>query len=80
MTTDVECVRCGETRARVAAPPFPNSLGDRIYDSICQPCWDEWLKQQTAIINHYGLNLRDAQARQMLTQQTEVFLFGPPQT
>lgn len=63
----------------MAAPPFPNELGHKIYDSICQACWQEWLRQQTAIINHYALDLRDAKARQFLTEQTEVFLFGQPQ-
>lgn len=74
--SDVTCVRCGQTGERMAAPPFPTELGNRIYDSICRVCWGEWLRQQTAIINHYGLDLRDAQARRFLTQQTETFLFG----
>ena len=28
--TDVTCVRCKQTRERVAAPPFRNEFGDRI--------------------------------------------------
>ncbi len=74
------CVRCGGSGAQLAAPPLPKELGNRIYDSICQGCWDEWLKQQTAVINHYGLNVLDPQARKMLTEQTEAFLFGQPKT
>ncbi|MBI4421907.1 MAG: oxidative damage protection protein [Gemmatimonadetes bacterium] len=74
--TDITCVRCGETRSPLAAPPLPNELGQRILSSICQVCWKDWLRQQTSIINHYGLDLRDPKARQMLTQQTEAFLFG----
>jgi Fe-S cluster biosynthesis and repair protein YggX len=74
----IECARCGKSGEQVAAPPLPNDLGNRIYDSICQSCWDEWLQQQTVIINHYGLDLRQPDARQTLTQQTEAFLFGPP--
>ncbi len=62
----------------MAAPPFRNELGDRIYDSICQTCWQEWLQQQTAIINHYALDLRDPRSREFLTTQTEAFLFGQP--
>jgi Fe-S cluster biosynthesis and repair protein YggX len=54
-------------------------LGNRIYDSICQTCWQDWLQHQTAIINHYGLDLRDPEARQFLMKQTETFLFGQPQ-
>lgn len=73
---DLTCARCGETRPQLAAPPLPGELGNRIYDAICQVCWTEWLREQTAIINHYGLDLRDAQARRFLTQRTEAFLFG----
>ena len=80
MMSDITCVRCDETGAQLAAPPFPNELGNRIYDSICQSCWGAWLKEQTAIINHYGLDLREASARQLLMTQTETFFFGQPQT
>lgn len=73
---DLTCSRCGQTREALSAPPFPNELGARILSSICQQCWKDWLKQQTQIINHYGLDLRDPKARQMLLQQTETFLFG----
>jgi len=76
--TDVTCVRCKQTRARIAAPPFRSEFGDRIYDSICHTCWQEWLQHQTAVINHYALDLRDARAREFLIAQTEAYLFGEP--
>jgi len=79
LMSDVTCTRCGQTRERLAAPPFRNEFGNRIYDSICQACWSEWLQHQTAVINHYALDLRDPRAREFLTTQTETYLFGPPQ-
>jgi Fe-S cluster biosynthesis and repair protein YggX len=75
--TQLTCARCNNEGTQLAAPPLPSELGNRIYDSICQSCWDEWLKQQTAIINHYGLNLLEPDARKFLTVQTEAFFFGP---
>ena len=42
---------------------------------ICHECWALWLKQQTMLINHYGLNLMDPQARQFLTKNMDTFLF-----
>ena len=76
---DITCTRCEETREQMAAPPLPNDLGARIFDTICQVCWKEWLQQQTATINHYGLDLREAESRKLLMEQTENFLFGEPQ-
>jgi Fe-S cluster biosynthesis and repair protein YggX len=75
----IPCTRCKQTGEQLPAPPLPSELGNQIYDTICQNCWQEWLQTQTAIINHYGLDLREQDARKFLTQQTEAFLFGQPQ-
>ena len=56
---DVTCVRCGETKPGLAFAPFNNELGKRLHAEVCQDCWAVWLQRQTALINHYGLNLRD---------------------
>ena len=77
---DVTCTRCGQTRPGLAFAPFNNDLGKRIHASICQDCWNTWLGRQTALINHYGLNLRDPEARQLLLKNTEEFLFGTGKT
>ena len=73
---DIQCTRCGETRAAVPFAPFNNDLGKRIHSEICQVCWGEWLRRQTALINHYGLNVRDPDARKFLLENTEKFLFS----
>jgi Fe-S cluster biosynthesis and repair protein YggX len=73
---DIRCVRCGQERAALPFAPFRNELGQRIHEQICQECWGEWLRHQTMLINHYGLNLQDPEARKFLTENTEKFLFG----
>lgn len=72
---EVKCVRCGQTRAGFERAPFPGALGARIVESICQECWGLWLKQQTMLINHYGLNVMDPQARSFLTKNMDAFFF-----
>jgi Fe-S cluster biosynthesis and repair protein YggX len=71
----IPCVRCGETRDQQAFPPFPTPIGQRVFREICAVCWAEWLKFQQQLINHYGLNLREPEARQFLLQHMEQFLF-----
>jgi Fe-S cluster biosynthesis and repair protein YggX len=56
--------------------PFKSPLGERILAEVCAECWQGWLKKQTQLINHYGLDVRDAEARAFLYKQTEEALFG----
>ena len=71
----ITCRRCGEGPALPRAP-FRNELGERILASICGNCWAEWLQHQTLLINHYGLDPRDAEAKQFLYRQVEQVLLG----
>jgi Fe-S cluster biosynthesis and repair protein YggX len=72
---DVTCTRCGQTREGFERPPFPGAIGARIVGEICKDCWAQWLKQQTMLINHYGLNVMEPQARTFLTRNMEGYLF-----
>jgi Fe-S cluster biosynthesis and repair protein YggX len=72
---DVTCSRCGSQREGFDRPPFPGAIGARIQSETCKECWGQWLKQQTMLINHYGLNVMDPQARTFLTRNMEAFLF-----
>lgn len=72
----VTCARCSETREGMAFQPFQNELGRRAYEQICGVCWGEWLKFQQQLINHYGLNLREPQAKEFLFQHMEQHLFS----
>jgi len=72
---DVHCTRCGQTREGFERAPFPGAIGARIQAGVCRECWGQWLKQQTMLINHYGLNVMDPQARSFLTKNMTAFLF-----
>jgi Fe-S cluster biosynthesis and repair protein YggX len=72
---EIECTRCGKTGEALAKPPLRTDLGERIQASICRVCWGEWLGYQQALINHYGLDVRESGAREFLVQNMEAFLF-----
>lgn len=74
--SEIRCVRCGQMEPPLERPPLRSALGERIHREIGQRCWDQWLRQQTALINHYGLDVREKQARDVLTSNMEAFLFG----
>ena len=70
----VMCARCAKEKDGFDRAPFPGATGAKILGGTCRDCWADWLKQQTMLINHYGLNVMDAQARQFLTRNMEAFL------
>ncbi len=72
---EITCARCGGTKPGFERAPFPGAIGARILEGTCPDCWALWLKQQTMLINHYGLNVMDPQARQFLTRNMEAYLF-----
>lgn len=73
--SEITCSRCSVTRAGFERPPFPGAIGQRIVLEVCQSCWAEWLKQQTMLINHYGLDVMDPDSRKFLTRNMQAFLF-----
>lgn len=77
---EVTCVRCGRTAEALERPPLRNELGERVHASVCRDCWAEWLRYQTALINHYGLDVRDRDAREFLSTNMEAFFFKSGET
>jgi Fe-S cluster biosynthesis and repair protein YggX len=69
------CVRCGQNEAGLERAPLRNELGERALKEICPDCWAEWLRYQTALINHYGLDPREKKNRDFLQTNMESFLF-----
>ena len=72
---NITCARCGQEGAQLSRAPLRNELGERVLASICQSCWDQWLRYQTMLINHNGLDVREPAAREFLTANMEAFLF-----
>ena len=72
----VHCVKLGRELPGLEKPPFPGKLGERIYENISQQAYDMWSAQSTLIMNHYGLNMADPEARKILREQMEEFFFG----
>jgi Fe-S cluster biosynthesis and repair protein YggX len=76
MVRMVQCAKLGRLLPGLEKPPFPDELGQRIYEEISEEAWKQWQGQLTIMINHYGLNLLDPDTREMLNRQMEEFFFG----
>ena len=76
MTRTVHCVKLDQELPGLKRPPYPGELGQRIYENVSQEGWNLWLQHMTLMINHYGLNLADPRATQLLREELEEFFFG----
>jgi Fe-S cluster biosynthesis and repair protein YggX len=72
----IQCRRCGGDKPKLAKAPFRTELGDSILKQICSGCWADWLQHQTLLINHYGLDPREAKSKEFLYGQIETVLLG----
>ena len=77
MARTVKCIKLGREAEGLDRPPYPGELGKRIYLNVSKEAWQQWLRQQTMLINEYRLTPIDPRARKFLEQQMEQFFFGP---
>lgn len=80
MTNTVHCVKLGVEAPGLPSPPLPGELGQRIYENVSQQAWQQWLVEQTRLINEYGMHMADPKAREFLFKQTEEYFFGAGDT
>ncbi len=76
MVRMVKCVKLGIEAEGLDEPPFPGPKGQQIFEHVSKQAWEEWLKMQTMIINEQRLASFDPQAKKILEQEREKFLFS----
>ena len=76
MARMVQCRKLGRELPGLGFKPFPNDLGQRIFDSVSQEAWRMWLEHFKMIMNEYRLSPADPRTNEILFQQAEQFFFG----
>lgn len=76
MARMVQCVKLGEELEGLEFVPFPNELGQRIYDGISKQAWQMWIDFSVMVINEYRLNLATAEGQETYDKHLEEFFFG----
>jgi len=71
----VFCQKLNQNLEKLAKPPYPGELGQKIYNNISKEAWTMWLGHQTMLINEYRLSLIEPKAREFLQQEMISFLF-----
>jgi len=72
----VHCEKLKQELPGLKFAPYPGDLGQRIFNTISEQGWQQWLAHQTMLINENRLSPLDPKARSYLREQMEQFLFG----
>ncbi len=76
MAETVFCVKTQTEGERLDRKPFPNDLGQRIYDNVSKAGWQLWIQHSTMLINEFRVDLASKQGTEFLLKQCEEFFFG----
>jgi len=76
MSRTVQCLKLGKEAEGLEFQTWPGELGKRIFENISKEAWQDWLRQQTILINEYKLNPLDQANKQYLAEQMEAYFFG----
>ncbi len=76
MARMVHCVKLGKEAEGLDRPVYPGELGKRIFEKVSKEAWQQWMQQQTILINEYRLSPMQPKDRKFLEEQMEKFFFG----
>ncbi len=75
MARMVNCIKLNKEAEGLERPTYPGELGQRIFDSVSKEAWQQWLKQQTMLINELRLSPVNPEHRALLEKEMEKFFF-----
>lgn len=78
MSRTVFCRKYQQDLEGLERPPFPGPKGEALFQNVSKKAWQEWLAQQTMLINEKHLNVMDPATRPYLDAQREHFLDNEP--
>jgi len=72
----VHCVKFGRELPGLTEPPWPGTLGQRIYEQVSVRAWKLWEDRMRMILNEYRLMPWQKEAQDMMARAMEEFFFG----
>lgn len=75
----VQCKKCGLSQPALEKPPFSPTtklgpLGKEIQESICAPCYRQWIDMSVKLVNEMRLDMGDPRGQEIWLTQMRAFL------
>ena len=72
----VMCAKLHRELPGLEEPPFDTELGKKIYDTVSQEAWGQWMEFCKMLLNEYRLNPARKEDQEVIVKQMEQFFFG----
>ncbi len=76
MSRMVNCILLKKEAEGLERMTYPGDLGKRIFESVSQEAWKQWVGHQTILMNEYRLSPINPKDRKFLEEEMEKFFFG----
>ena len=70
----VKCVKLDKELPGLAKPPFPNELGQYVFEHVSKEGWDMWLAESVRYINTYRVDLSSREGTEFMLGQLRIWL------
>ncbi len=70
----VHCIKLQKDLPGLVKPPFPNELGQFIYEKVSKEGWDLWLQESVRYINTYRVDLSSKEGTEFMIKQLRLWL------
>ena len=70
----VKCRKLDKELPGLKHAPFPNDLGQWIYENISKEAWDMWLAESVRYINTYRVDLSSREGTEFMLKQLKIWL------
>ena len=70
----VHCIKLDKELPGLARPPFPNEVGQLIFERVSKEAWDLWLQESVRDINTYRVDLSSREGTDFMLNQLKIWL------
>jgi Fe-S cluster biosynthesis and repair protein YggX len=76
MSRMVQCAKLKQELPGLEKPPFKGELGQRVFDTVSQQAWRQWLEHSKMLINEYRLDLVSEHGQRIWMTELEKYFYG----
>ncbi len=70
----VHCIKLDKELPGLARPPFPNEVGQLVFERVSKEAWDLWLQESVRYINTYRVDLSSREGTDFMLNQLKIWL------